>query len=86
MNADDKWIVDSATGKILGVQTAGVATSDFVKSSTDPVTGGIKYLTAGAQQYAVAKTAVSDALDTPGTISGLALWLDAADTLYTTTG
>lgn len=37
MNADDKWIVDSATGKILGVQTAGVATSDFVKSSTDPV-------------------------------------------------
>jgi hypothetical protein len=37
MNADDKWIVDSTTGKVLGVQTAGVATSDFVKASADPL-------------------------------------------------
>lgn len=43
MSPDDKWIVDSSTGKVVGIQTAGVGTQDFVKGSVDSVTGVINF-------------------------------------------
>ena len=62
----------------------------LVQAKTDPVTGGITFSASG--QNVVVNSPVigtyqpelvDTALDLPGTISGLALWLDAADTMYT---
>lgn len=61
--------------------TAEAETDNAVRF-TKTVTGGIIF-SSGGDRFAADRIEVSDALDTPATVQGLALWLDASDVMYT---